>query len=54
MKTKRRKCNLLLNVDIIYEFTGYVEGDSDENEDKVGQYISTKLSFSKDDTLLGR
>jgi hypothetical protein len=38
--------------DVMAEFAGDVEEDSDNESDELERYLRTKISFTKDDTLL--
>jgi len=38
--------------DVMGEFAGDVEDDSGDESDEVEHYLNTKISFTKDDTLL--
>ena len=51
-QTKRKRESITQN-DVMQEFAGEDEYDSDDDADEVDRYIKTKLPFSKDDTLLG-
>jgi len=39
--------------DVMEEFAGDMENNSDDEADEIDHYINTKISFSKDDRLLG-
>src|ERR1700722_18367642 len=49
---KKKKNNLVMENDVMGEFAGNVEDDSDDESDEVERYLNTKISFTKDDTLL--
>jgi hypothetical protein len=51
-RKKKKNNDLIMQNDVMQEFAGDVD-DSDDESDEVDQYIDAKLSFSKDDTLLG-
>jgi hypothetical protein len=38
--------------DVLEEFAGDTNEDSDDDSDEIDRYINTKLSFSKNDSLL--
>jgi hypothetical protein len=44
---------LIIQNDVMQEFAGELEDESDDDSDEIDRYINTKLSFSEDDTLLG-
>ncbi|CAF3421242.1 unnamed protein product [Rotaria socialis] len=52
---KKKKNDFILQNDVMQEFAGDVEEDQDSDDDsnEIDRYIKTKLSFSKDETLLG-
>ncbi|CAF3949970.1 unnamed protein product [Rotaria sp. Silwood2] len=52
---KKKKNYFIVQNDVMQEFAGDVEQDqdSDDDSDEIDRYIKTKLSFSKDETLLG-
>ncbi len=39
--------------DVMEEFAGDMENNSDDESDEIDRYLNTKTSLSKDDTLLG-
>ncbi len=53
-KTKRQKKtkSLIVQDDIMQEFAGCASDDSDDDLDEIDRYVNTKVSFSKDDSLL--
>jgi hAT family C-terminal dimerisation region len=51
--SKRKKNDLVMETDVMQEFAGDVDDESDSDSDEIDRYINTKLPFSKDDTLLG-
>ena len=53
IRHKKKKKDLILHHDIMKEFAGDVDDDSDDDTDEIDRYINTKLSFSNDDKLLG-
>jgi hypothetical protein len=50
--SKKKKNNLVMESDVMDEFAGDIEDDSDDESDEVERYLNTKISFTKDDTLL--
>ncbi|CAF4859520.1 unnamed protein product [Rotaria sp. Silwood1] len=50
---KKKKNDFFMGDDVMQEFAGEIDEDCDDNLDEIDRYINTKLSFSKDDTLLG-
>jgi hypothetical protein len=52
-RPKKKKNDLILQNNIMEEFAGALDDDSDDDSDEIDRYINTKISFSKDDTLLG-
>jgi hypothetical protein len=51
--SKKKKNDLVIQNDVMQGFAGELEDESDDDSDEIDRYINTKLSFSKDDTLLG-
>jgi hypothetical protein len=52
IKRKKRK-NFVTQEDVMEKFAGNVDDDDEEDDlDEVERYIITKISFSKDDTIL--
>ncbi len=52
IKRKKRK-NFVTQEDVMEEFAGDVDDDNEEDDlDEVDRYIITKISFSKDNTIL--
>lgn len=50
---KKKKNDLIVQNDVMQEFAGDVENDSDDDSDAIDRYIKTKLPFSKDESLFG-
>ncbi|CAF1199180.1 unnamed protein product [Adineta ricciae] len=51
-RSKKMKNNHVVENDVMVEFAGDVEEDSDDESDELDRYLTTKTSFTKDDTLL--
>jgi hypothetical protein len=49
---KKKKHDLVMQNDVLEEFAGDTNEDSDDDSDEIDRYINTKLSFSKNDSLL--
>ena len=50
---KKRKNNLISENDVIQEYAGAAEEEDEPDPDEVNRYLTTTLSMSNSDTLLG-
>ncbi|CAF1494105.1 unnamed protein product [Adineta ricciae] len=50
-RSKKTKNNIMEN-DVMVEFAGDIEEDSDDESDELERYLKTKISFTNNDTLL--
>ncbi|CAF1152767.1 unnamed protein product [Adineta steineri] len=51
-RLKKKKNNFIKENDVMVEFAGDPEDDSDDDSDELERYLKTKLSFTKDDTII--